>query len=503
MFMLDKPPRVNSMNVAPSLKKVLLVTPPYHCGLVDVLGRWIPLNFVYLAGAARQAGLSAEIYDAMSKNHGYPEIEVRLRESQADYVASTAITSTINDSIKTLELAKRVNPGTVTILGGVHASFMYQEVLESSTAVDYVIIGEGEISFRELLTVLEQGGDPASVSGVAFRRGAEIVTTAKRPLLASIDDLPAAWDLLDWKDYTYHVIPNSRLGSISTSRGCDHDCVFCSQQKFWEKSWRSRDPRKVVDELEQLYTTYQVNVLQVTDEYPTRDRMRWESFLDLLIARELPILLLMETRPADIIRDREIIWKYRKAGIIHISIGVEARDQERLDFLKKGMALDQAQQALDLLREHGIISEASFVLGFPDESSLSVAQTLKLAQSLNPDNANFLAITPWPYSDLFQEVKERIREWDYAKYNMIDPILEPRQMSMLQIDIALVDCFRKFYMGKIIDVMTMKDEFRRGYMVRATKLIMGSPFIFKKFGMLICGKVPTRIGEIVQKFTGS
>jgi len=486
-----------------SPKKIILVTPPYHYGLVDVLGRWIPLNFVYLAGAARQAGFRVEIYDALSKNHGYPEIEARLRESNADYVASTAITATINDAIKTLELAKRLNPEAVTILGGVHASFMYREVLASSPAVDYIVIGEGDISFPELLTVLEQGGDPAAVAGVAFRRGDSIVTTAQRPLLASIDDLPAAWDLLSWQDYTYHVIPNSRLGSISTSRGCDHDCVFCSQQKFWGKSWRARAPGQVVDELEHLYRTYQVNVFQITDEYPTRDRERWEALLDLLIARELPVLLLMETRSPDLVRDRDIIWKYRKAGIVHISIGVEGKDQELLDSLKKGMTADQAQLALALLSEHGIISEVSFVLGFPDETAQSVTRTLKFAQQLNPDNANFLAITPWPYSDLYRQVKEQIREWDYAKYNLIDPILEPKQMSMLQIEIALVDCFRKFYMGKIIDVMTMKDEFRRGYMVRATKLIMGSPFIFKKFGILVRGKLPAKIEEIKQKFTGS
>jgi anaerobic magnesium-protoporphyrin IX monomethyl ester cyclase len=485
------------------LKKIMLVTPPYHYGLVDVLGRWIPLNFVYLAGAARQSGLSVEIYDALNKNHGYPEIEERFRESNADYIASTAITSTVNDAIRMLELAKKVNPAVVTVLGGVHASFMYEEVLNSSAAIDYIIIGEGESSFSELLTVLEQGGNPATVAGVAFRRGETIVTTAKRPLLTNIDDLPTAWDLLDWEDYTYNVIPNSRLGSISTSRGCDQDCIFCSQQRFWGKSWRGRDPKQVVDELEHLYRSYQVNVFQITDEYPTRDRERWEEILDLLVARELPVFLMMETRAPDLIRDREIIWKYRKAGIIHISLGLEGKDQARLDYLKKGMAADQAKQALELLSENGIISEVSFMLGFPDDTMQSVAQTLKLAQSLKPDNANFLAITPWPYSELYQEVKESIREWDYAKYNLIDPILEPEQMSMHQIEIALIDCFRKFYMGKIFDVMTMKDEFRRGYMVRATKLIMGSPFIFKKFGMLVVGRMPAKIKELKQKFNAS
>jgi anaerobic magnesium-protoporphyrin IX monomethyl ester cyclase len=480
-------------------KKVLLVTPPYHYGLTDVLGRWIPLNFVYLAGAARQAGLDAEIYDALNKNHGYPEIEARLKESNPDFVAASALTATVQEAVRMLETAKSVNPGVVTILGGVHASFMYRELFGSHPCIDYIVIGEGEQTFRELLDALAQEGDPGTVPGLALRRGEEIVVTPKRPLLESLDALPAAWDLLDWQDYSYQVIPDSRLGSISTSRGCDQECSFCSQQQFWGKSWRFRDPALVVDELELLYRDYRVNVFQITDEYPTRDPGRWEAFLDLLILRGLPVFLMMETRPCDLVRDRDIIWKYRKAGIIHVSIGVEAREQERLDAMRKGMDLDQGREALELLRDHGIVSEASFVLGFPDETAQSVTQTLKFAQSINPDNANFLALTPWPYSELYRELQGSIREHDYARYNLIDPVLEPRQMTMLQIEIALVDCFRKFYMGKMFEVMTMKDEFRRGYQVRATKLIMGSPFIFKKFGMLMLGRVPEKIGAMVQK----
>lgn len=479
--------------------KILFVTPPYHCGVVEVAGRWIPLNFVYLAAAAREAGVTAEIYDAMTKDHGYPEIEQRFRKAGADYVASTAITSTINDAVKTLELAKRVNPRTVTILGGVHPTFCYEEVLNSTGSVDYIVCGEGETTLRQLLTTLEKGGDPVSVPGVAFRREGAVVRTAKRCFMESIDDLPAAWDLLDWPDYKYFVIPNSRLGAISTSRGCDHDCIFCSQQKFWEKSWRARNPQKVADELEYLYRTYGVNVFLITDEYPTSNRERWEAFLDLVIARDLPIYLLMETRTPDIVRDRDILWKYRKAGVVHIYIGIEATDQATLDFIKKDIDVTEGKLALDLIHEHGIITETSFVLGFPDETRKSIERTLKLAQYYNPDNAHFLAITPWPYADMYEEVKPYIRVHDYSRYNLIDPIIEPKRMSMLQVDVAIVDCYRRFYMNKIAEVMTMKDEFKRGYLVRAMKLIMSSSFIIKKLGMGTLGKVPAKIEEMMSR----
>lgn len=474
-------------------RKILFVTPPYHCGIAEIAGRWIPLNFVYLAGAARQTGLDVEIYDAMSKDHGYPEIEQRFRESCADYVASSAVTATINDAVRTLELAKRIKPATVTILGGVHATFMYDEVLKSSPAIDYIIVGEGEITLRQLLTVLESGGDPASVPGVVFRKGNGIVTTPKRRFMENIDDLPAAWDLVDWKDYPYFFIPDSRMGAIWTSRGCDQDCIFCSQQKFWKKSWRGRDPLKVADEIEYLYTTYQVNVFLLTDEYPTKDKDRWEAFLEAVIAKAIPVYLLMETRAQDIVRDRDIIGKYRKAGIVYISIGIEATGRATPDSIGKEIPSDEAKQALDLIHEHGIVSEASFMLGFPDETAASVKRTFQLVQHYNPDNANFLAVTPWPYSDIYGDVKEQIRDRDYSKYNLVDPIIEPKNMSMLQLEVAIVDCYRKFYMGKIIDVMTMKDDFKRAYLMRFTKLFMGSSFVFRKMGAGMLGKIRLKV----------
>jgi anaerobic magnesium-protoporphyrin IX monomethyl ester cyclase len=316
----------------------------------------------------------------------------------------------------------------------------------------------------------------------------------------NLDELPAAWDILDWENYSSLVIPDSRLGAISTSRGCDHDCIFCSQQKFWEQSWRARDPRKVADELEYLYSTYHVNVFLITDEYPTRNRERWEALLDAVIAKNIPVYLLMETRAMDILRDGDIIWKYRKAGIIYISVGIESADQALLDAMKKETDIGQVRQVFDILREQEIVSEASFMLGFPDETSESIKNTMQLAFTFNPDIANFLTYTPWPYADRYDDLKPRIRVDDYGKYNLVDTVLEPYRMSTLQIDVAMADSYRRFYMSKIMDFMTMKSSFRRDFLMRITRLFMGSPFVIKKLRIGILGKIPAKMDEVRMKF---
>ena len=486
------------MGAARKRNKILFITPPCHSGVVDVLGRWLPLNFVYMAGVARLTGLDAEIYDARTKNHGYAEIEKSLRKTDASYIAVTAITSTIDVSIKILELAKLINPHVITIMGGVHPSFCYEEVLNTTTAVDFIICGEGEATLKELLHALENGDDLSGISGLAFRQDGRIIKSSKRPLIGNIDELPTAWDLLEWQDYTYFVIPNSRLGAIGTSRGCELGGVLCFRQNDLEQKRRLRDHRNVVEEIVHLYETYGVNIFLIADERPARDSERWELFLELLIERGLPIYLLMESRSADIDRDRDIMWKYRKAGVVHVYIGIEAACQAA-DYSEKELDLTDGKTALDIIHEHGIVSEASFIVGLPEETRKSIEHTLRRAQYLNPDNVQFLPLTPWPYTDIYNDVRQYIRVFDYSKYNLIDPIIEPKKMSLLQMNVAIVDCYRKFYMGKMVEVMTMKNEFKRDYLMKAMKLIMGSSFFIKKMGMGTLGKVPAKIEEMMAR----
>ena len=109
-----------------------------------------------------------------------------------------------------------------------------------------------------------------------------------------------------------------------------------------------------MDEIRLLRDSYGVNVVLFSDEYPTQDRDRWEKMLDLLIAQDMGVYLLMETRPEDIVRDAEILWKYRKAGIIHVYIGVEATDQETLDLIKKDVSVQIGIEAINLIRENGM-----------------------------------------------------------------------------------------------------------------------------------------------------
>jgi len=457
-----------------------LITPPYHCGVVEVAGRWLPLNLLYLATAARRAGVEPVLYDAMSLFTGWDEIRAELRRVQPKFVASTAITATINDCLELGRLVKQEVPGAVYILGGVHPTFMWRELLAPGSPVDFVVRGEGERTFEELLTALTGEGDLAAITGLAYRSEGGAMTTPPRPTLADLEQYPPAYDLVDWPIYRYFVIPKARLGAVATSRGCVYGCTFCSQQVFWSKSWRGREPGLVAEEVRRLHDDYGVNVVLFTDEYPTKEQDRWEELLDRIIALERPVYLLMETRAQDIVRDRRFLHKYRKAGVIHVYVGLEAADQETLDRIDKRSSVEEGRESLRLIREHGMLSETSFVLGFPEETAESVARTLEQAKYFDPDMAHFLAITPWPYADLYREVKDSIEVTDYSRYNLIEPIIRPDTMTLREIDEAIIRCYRDFYMGKMTDFARYPDELRRSYMLTSMKLIMKSSFIRDK-----------------------
>uniref|UniRef100_C6E621 Radical SAM domain protein n=1 Tax=Geobacter sp. (strain M21) TaxID=443144 RepID=C6E621_GEOSM len=463
------------------MSKILFITAPYHCWGVQVVGTWPPLHLAYLAGAAKECGSEARIFDAMNKRVSFAEIRQEIESFRPDLVMTldylpvtgAISTATVPYALKILNLAKEVDPAIVTLLGGPHPTFMYEEILEEScNRVDYIIAGEPERTLKKLLGALSGAGDPKAVKGLAYREGERVLYTGRQPHIEDLDSLAPAWELLDWNDYNYLVAPAGTMASILTSRGCDMECAFCSQRMFWREDWRCRKPEKVIEEMVHLIDEYGVSFFTLIDAYPTKHRERWELFLDLVIERKLGVHLLIETRVEDIIRDRDILHKYRDAGIIHVYLGAESADKDVLGSLNKGTSFEQNKEALDLLREAQIITEASFMIGFPTETWDSIQNTIDSAIYLNPDIAVFPVVTPMPFTPIHAQMKERIRVFDYAKYNLVCPIVEPYQMTMDEITAALGKCYMTFYAEKMQEIVEMEDGFKRRYLLSAFMLMM-------------------------------
>ena len=496
------------------MSRVLFVTPPYRCWGQQMIGNWPPLHLVYLAGAAEHAGHQAKIYDAMYKDTSYDEIRHQVETYKPDVVMSldylpvtgAISTCTVPAAVEALRVAKQVNPDIHTLIGGPHPTFMYEEMLaEEDNPVDVILRGEMEATLEQLLDALAEGTSLDDVQGIAFVRDGEIVATPQRPHIQDLDTLTPAWDLLDWDDYHYNIDPWGRMASILTSRGCMMGCSFCSQRVFWRGEWRARDPHKVMDEIRHLVEEYEVEFITMIDAYPTRDRDRWEKILDLLIEADLGAQLLIETRVEDIIRDQDILHKYADAGIMHIYLGLETSTDELLNSLNKGTTIDMNEHAVKILKQHDIMIEASFMIGFPEETWDSIKETAAMAARLNPDIAVFPVLTPMPYTSLYHEVYDRIRVWDYSKYNISTPIIEPYDMSLTDVTIALGRCYMTFYANKMDEILALPEGFKRSYMLSAMKVMMrdyGEQFDFLGIGKEKIGAMPKKIADAVTKLSG-
>ncbi len=472
------------MKTGKKIRKVLLVTPPYHCGVLESAGTWLPLGFVYIAGTLRKAGYEVEIYDAMAKFHSHGDIAANIEESRPDVVGTGAYTATVYDAVEILKTAKSINPSIVTILGGIHPTFMADEVLRKShNYVDYVARGEGEETIPKLLEHLRAGQDPAQVKGISFFRERKVVSTPPRPFINDLDSLTPAWDMLDWPLYTFWTRPGSTLAVTSSSRGCTQQCTFCSQQLFWKRTWRARSPENFVSELEYLNTRFGVNVAMITDEVPTLNRRRWERILDLLIEKDMDVEILMETRVDDILRDEDILDKYRQAKILHIYVGVESASQETLNRFHKDIKVEESRRALKLINQAGIISETSFVLGMPEDTPSTISATVELAKHYDPDLAFFLAIAPWPYSEIYPDLKPHIETYDYRKYNLVEPVVKPIKMTRDELNRELLNAFRSFYIFKLSRLDQMS-QLKRNYVVGVMKLLVKHSYLAEQMKSL-------------------
>ena len=332
-----------------------------------------------------------------------------------------------------------------------HATFMYRQVLGEAPWIDAIVRGEGEEIFVELVKAIAAGDWPrrrAEIEGLAFIDDGKVVATAAAPTVKNIDAITADWSLLDWPKYNYIPL-GVRVAIPNMARGCPFTCSFCSQWKFW-RDYRIRDPKKVVDEIETLKRDHGVGFFILADEEPTINRKKFVAFCQELIDRKVGILWGINTRVTDILRDEALLPLYRKAGLIHVSLGTEAAAQLKLDLFNKETTVAQNKKAIELLRRAGIVVEAQFIVGLENETSETLEETYEMACDWKPDLANWSMYTPWPFSDLFKELGDKVEIFDYEKYNFVTPIIKPKAMDRGELLDRVMNNYRRFYMKKAL-----------------------------------------------------
>lgn len=344
-----------------------------------------PLNLLILASALREAGHDVELRDydflkELDASWSCPGFTRRaaddiLRRSP-DFIGITALCSNYVLALDLASELKRIDAVPHITLGGPHVSLCPRETLERHPAIDTAVIGEGEITYPQLVDCVVAGGDLAAVDGIACRRGGTVEVTRARALLQDLDLSPRpAYDLIDVALYARTAKGNYL--ELYAGSGCPFTCTFCSTSIVWERRYRTMSARRIVDEMQYLSEAHGAVAFNLIHDNLTTDKKFVREIASEIRSRGLTVRWGFSSRIDTI--NLETIRTVVEAGCDYVFFGVESGSTKIQRTMRKKLKLARIHEAIGQCLDHGIMPTTSFILGFPDEDADDIAATVRLA----------------------------------------------------------------------------------------------------------------------------
>jgi len=417
--------------------KIALVRPKYKTHLITP-----PLGLGYISSYLKSKGWQTTIIDGLNLNLGNEDIVARCRN--CDIVGITCLTDFY---LEVVDLSKKLKQaGKTVVLGGVHPSVLPGQS-QSESGVDYIVVGEGEATFDELLGAIDRGQRPYSVPGVfSLSHQAEF---KPRDLLADLDKLPFPdWDELDPRTYQKAphgaLVKNFPVAPVVSTRGCPYSCKFCASPRFWGQRLRFRSPANVVAEIEYLVKKFGVKEIHFEDDNLTLRREHVVAICNLIIAKGIKISWATPNGIRADKVDEELLALMKKAGCYYVVFGIESGNQKILENINKKETLADIAKAVKLSHELGMITQGFFILGLPGETEETIKNSINFAKRLPLDRAQFLILDLLPGSALWEEQKNNF-VMDYSKESYHEPTWVPDTISPAALKAWQPRAFRSFF----------------------------------------------------------
>lgn len=422
--------------------KVALIAPPARSN-----SSRIPFSLLYLASYLEKVdkeNVETKIVDI--KTGMYKKITKEDKEKLMDEIIDEVIsfnpsvvglTCLVTEVNEVLEIAKSIKEklNAFVVVGGIHPTLYPQDILFEGTPVDFVVIGEGEKTFSELINAIKDNKPTKEIKGLAWF-DKKLVKTECRELMEDIDALhPLPYHKVDMNYYTkvdqskIRFLPVSSL-NVFTTRGCPFNCAFCVASNLWKDSdhkkiLRMRSTENVIDELRTLIEKYNIDGIYFLDETFTIDMKRIEKLCDEIIANKLKFVWACETR-VNLVSE-ELLRKMKMAGCIQIDFGIESGSQERLNEMRKGITIEQVEKAFEMCHKVGIRPFGCFMFNLPNETIDDVKKSFNLIKKIKACFYNFAITTPFPGTDIYELVNPKLRVDEYEIFEKATRNLnEPR-----------------------------------------------------------------------------
>lgn len=412
-------------------------------------GFYPPIGLLYVASYALERSThDITVIDAHARRMSFDQIEEKIRELKPDIVGIQTLTFSLYDVVLTAKRAKKANPDVRIVLGGPHAYLFPEETL-NLPEVDFIVLGEGEKIFCDLLNALEKGSDLSRIKGIGYKDGDRLAISPPDSLLNDLDCLPhPKRDLLPLHDYSSILSKGSCVTTLISSRGCPFQCIFCDRPHLGKK-FRHHSARYVVDEMK-MCRELGIEEIIFYDDTMTINRDRVMEICRLL--KEGKINLMWDVRAHINTVDKDMLREMARAGCIRIHYGIESGNQRVADVLRKNIRLDRVREVFRETKRLGIETLGYFIIGNPTETREEIRDTIRFAREIDPDYVHISVMTPFPGTYLYRMgLEQGILPYDYWKQYAANP--DPAFIPMVweenftreELNEMLIKAYKDFY----------------------------------------------------------
>lgn len=456
--------------------KILLVYPPVGTKLSNVtpgqfgeldIGNYPPLGLMYVGAYLEKfSGHEVEILDSVAEGVALEDISEIIAQKKPDVIGVYTSCFTLYYAYAVSRAAKALNKEIPVVLGGPHVDIYPEETL-GLPSVDYVVMGEGEVTVKELLNALQGNKDVSSIQGIGYKTNGTLHLNTRRDFISNLDELPyPARHLIDYTKYHSLIGKNSVSTTMMTSRGCPFRCNFCYVQ--YDGRVRARTADNVIGEIKQCLDIG-IREFFLFDENFTINHKRVHDFCDRLLKDKLNIIF--DIRASVNTVNEEILTKLKEAGCERIQFGVENGNPDILKAMNKKVSIDTIRKVFKAAKKVGISTYADFMLGYPGETKEHIMRTIDFAIELDPDFAQFGVTVLSPgtkiYSDALANGQLKEDFWcNLARNPTGNPLLP-----------IATDRFTREEMEEFLSLAFSKFYFRPSYLFkRLTKVRSFSEF---------------------------
>jgi radical SAM superfamily enzyme YgiQ (UPF0313 family) len=405
-----------------------------------------PIGLLSIAACLESQGIQVEVMDCYGAADTIERHAEDILARRPDVVGFSCTTSSFLEGYAIAERVKQQQPDIHIVFGGAHACTIGAALLDLFPAVDFLVIGEGEVTFAELMS--SDFRNVASIPGIAFRQDGKGRLSAVRENIPELDSLPfPAYHLLPDFPRRYNLplfsYPKAPNTSIISSRGCPYQCSYCDRSVF-SRGFRFNSADYIVEHLRYLHRDFGIRHVFFYDDLFTFDRGRVERFCSLMEQKRVPVTYNCIARLEHV--DGELLSLLKRSGCWQVNFGIESGDPAILSKHRKLYELNQVGKKLKMVKDAGMRVKGLFMMGFPGETEESARRTINYALTLPLDEINVTKFTPFPGAPVYKTIREfgEFTE-DWPAMNCVNFVFVPHGLTKERLEELYNEFISRFY----------------------------------------------------------